>query len=294
MISIRLMGGLGNQMFQYAIARRLAHDRHTTLAMDMVFFDNITEVDTPREYELDCFKIQENFLKSSMRPIDNESRYSGAKGKLRLVKDRLHGKAWNIYKEKHHNFDPEALQVPNNTYLIGFWQTEDYFKDIRDVLLKDFNIKTPATGQNKKILEEIASTNSVSIHVRRGDYISNTNANKFHGTKGKAYYDAALKQIIKKRALNPTLFIFSDDPEWCKKNLKFPYKTVYVEGNKKGFEDMRLMMNCKHNIIANSSFSWWAGWLNRNPNKVVVAPKQWFNDLSVNTSDIIPSSWIKI
>lgn len=295
MIAVRLMGGLGNQMFQYAIARSLAIKNHTKPVMDMVFFDNIAEVDTPREYELNCFNIKEAFLSKAKRPLENpEANYQGKKGTLRKIKHSLLGKAWSIHREPHHNFDKNTLKKGDNTYLVGYWQTEKYFTDIRTELLKDFSFKTNPNTRNQKVLEQIKSTPSISLHVRRGDYISNNHANKFHGTKGSDYYTKALKEIIKKKPDNYTIFIFSDDIAWCKKNLKLANPTVYVTGNKKGSEDMRLMMNCTHNIIANSSFSWWAAWLNQNSNKIVVGPKLWFNDSSVNTNDVLPSSWIKI
>lgn len=294
MIAVRLMGGLGNQMFQYAVATYLAQRLNTSAVMDKIFFENIADVDTPRHYELDCFNLKEKFMAPAKRPIENpESNYLGNLGKLRLAKDKLAGKAWQIYREPHHNYDPQVLNLPDWTYLIGYWQTEKYFMDIRQQILKDFSFKTTPSTRNNQLLKEITATNSVSLHVRRGDYVSNKHANKFHGTKDLAYYKTALKPVLK-QTKNPVLFIFSDDPEWCKQNLKFPLETIYVEGNKKGSEDLRLMVSCQHNIIANSSFSWWAAWLNQNPNKVVVAPKQWFNDPRVNVTDVIPEAWLKI
>lgn len=294
MIAVRLMGGLGNQMFQYAIGRKLALQNKTDLALDLIFFDNIADVDTPRFYELDCFNIQEKFLSPAKRPVENpDAAFAGKRGKIKLLKHKLGGQNWQIYNEPHHNFDPKVLKQTNNSYLIGYWQTEKYFTDIRETILKDFSFKQLAKGKNAKLLEQIKNTESISVHVRRGDYVTNKHANKFHGTKEQSYYNAALEPILKKTK-EPTLFVFSDDPDWCKKNLKFKQKTVYIEGNKKGYEDMRLMMNCRHNVIANSSFSWWAAWLNQNSDKLVSAPKQWFNDPSVNTKDVIPASWFKI
>jgi len=295
MIAVRLMGGLGNQMFQYALGRRVSLAHKTTLVMDKVFFENVAEGDTPRHYELDCFSLSGSFLEPAKRPIENpEPIYVGLKGTLRRLKYSLEGKAWNIYREPGHNFDPQALQQPNGSYFIGYWQTEKYFADIRSVLLKDFSFRDEPSGKNKELLEKIRGVKeSVSLHVRRGDYVTNPNASKFHGTKGMDYYSQALEKITSKYK-DIEIFVFSDDPEWCKQNLKFEFPTTYVEGNKKGYEDMRLMMNCKHNIIANSSFSWWAAWLNQNPEKIVVGPKKWFNDPSVNTDDVLPKTWIQI
>lgn len=294
MIGVRLMGGLGNQMFQYAFARRVAHDKNTDFVMDRVFFENIAEGDTTREYEIDCFNITERFLSANKRPNEEPINYTGVFGKGRFLKHKLKGQSWHIYREPHHNFDAKALKQPNNTYFIGYWQTEKYFADIRDILLRDFSFKHAPTGKNKSLLAEITKTDSVSVHVRRGDYVANPATNKFHGPKEEAYYRAALAPILK-QVKKPNLFVFSDEPEWCKENLSFEgLPTTYVEGNEKGFEDMRLMMHCKHNVIANSSFSWWAAWLNQNPSKVVVGPKKWFNDATVNTKDVIPKSWHQV
>jgi len=295
MIAVRLMGGLGNQMFQYAIARKLSLKNRTNLVMDLIFFENIAEVDTFREYELDCFKINPTFLEHTKRPRENpEPIYVGAKGILRKLKHLAKGIAWNIYREPHHSFDSNVLSRKNNTYLIGFWQTEKYFKDIRPTLLKDFEFVTKPSSKNRVMLNKIEAGPSISLHVRRGDYVSNIHANKFHGTKDSTYYQKALKIIEKEQPDTYTVFVFSDDIEWCKKNILLKQKTVYVSGNKKGFEDMRLMSSCSHNIIANSSFSWWAAWLNQNKHKIVVGPKVWFNDKRVNTRDVLPQSWKSI
>jgi hypothetical protein len=144
----------------------------------------------------------------------------------------------------------------------------------------------------KTLLKRVSSNNSVSVHIRRGDYVSNPHASKFHGTKGLDYYEKAVERIAE-TVKNPELFVISDDIEWCKENLRLPYKTTHIDGNA-GFEDMHIMSHCAHNIIANSSFSWWAAWLNTNPDKVVIAPKKWFNDESINTEDVVPKTWIRL
>ena len=291
------MGGLGNQMFQYAAAAGLAAKHGTEVGLDMIFFEDIAAGDTSRQYELDCFGLDTYagvLITPGKRPVeDPASEYAGRRGRLRKISHLMLGHRWGIYREPYHNFDPEMLKQPVQTYLIGYWQTEKYFKHIRQDLLEDFEFILKPTGKNKEHLKRIENSEAVSIHVRRGDYVTNESANKFHGTKDLAYYQAALKPVLRKTR-KPVLFVFSDDPEWCKQNLKFSQETVYVEGNKKGFEDMRLMSRCKHNVLANSSFSWWAAWLNLNSDKVVVAPKQWFNDPSINISDVIPETWLKI
>ena len=161
--------------------------------------------------------------------------------------------------------------------------------------IKDFTFQSPFSEKSRLISEEIKQLNSVSIHVRRTDYISNIPANNYHGTCNETYYIEAMK-IIGKKISNPHFYIFSDEPEWFKANIKTNFQVTFVEHNKneKSFEDMYLMSLCKHNIIANSSFSWWGAWLNSNENKQVIAPANWFQDKTKNTKDLLPETWIKL
>ena len=196
--------------------------------------------------------------------------------------------------EHHFHYDKNFVKISKNTILNGYFQSEKYFNDIREILLKDLYWIKKKEGRNKEILEQIQQdSSSVSMHVRRGDYVSNENAAKFHGLTGVDYYKAAVKELTKHFKM-ANLYVFSDDPEWCKKNLKFTQQTTYISHNTDGSEDMRLMKTCRHNIIANSSFSWWGAWLNENPNKIVIAPKQWFSHPESNTKDVIPESWQKL
>jgi len=282
MIGSVLIGGLGNQMFQYALARKMAIKNKTKVILEVGGFENMDAADTPRSYELDCYTLQAkliNEVKINERKLINIFKINSLK---------------KIYNEPHHEFDNKALLQPNGTLFRGYWQTEKYFSDIRAELIKDFEIKKPLVGDDLKLLQEIRNNNSVSLHVRRGDYVSNKNANNFHGTRGVEYYVNSLR-IIKKKHKAFKLFIFSDDIKWCKRNLKSVHNDiVYVDGDRAGYIDMYLMKNCKHNIIANSSFSWWGAWLNENKSKIVIAPKEWFKDSSINTNDVIPDSWFKI
>jgi hypothetical protein len=160
---------------------------------------------------------------------------------------------------------------------------------------KDFEFLEPAKDRNAEVLEQIRHSFSISIHVRRGDYVTLAAASEFHGLMGPDYYKAGAEAILRGKNETPSFFVFSDDPEWCKENIKLPGEITYIDWNtgKNSFEDMRLMSNCKHHVIANSSFSWWGAWLNPSKEKIVVAPKQWFNDTS-NQTDIVPESWIRL
>lgn len=282
MIIVKLMGGIGNQMFQYTAGRCLAIQNKTNLKLDItLLLDRNPRKDfTYRNYELGAFNIQENFVS----PLEN---------KILRVKQIL--RMINTVKEPHYHFYESMLSVPDNSYLVGYWQSEKYFKDVEDIIRNEFTVKLKAEGINKKIAEEINSCEAISIHIRRGDYVSNPETNKYHGLCSLEYYQKAIKKITS-YIENPHFYIFSDDPEWTQKNLDFeyPFKFITHNGSLKGYEDLRLMSLCRYNIIANSSFSWWGAWLNRNPEKIVIAPRKWFNDPSINTDDLIPKSWIRI
>ncbi|MCL5798059.1 MAG: alpha-1,2-fucosyltransferase [Patescibacteria group bacterium] len=290
MIITRLIGGLGNQMFQYAAGRRLAHARGTVLKLDIVGF----EVYKLRKYELEYFRINSEIAQNKELDVYKSAR---SKGLLRFVYKLVpsRGPKVNFYSEKSFNFNKEVLKLPENAYLTGYWQSEKYFKDIEKIIRREFEFKTRPDRENNLLLKKIRSVNSISIHVRRGDLVTNRSTNKYHGVCPISYYLTALK-IISEKVKNPHLFIFSDDIPWVRRNFKLKLPVYFVENNQgdHSYEDLRLMQNCKHNIIANSTFSWWAAWLNPNKGKTIVAPKKWFNEKSIDTSDLIPEDWIKI
>lgn len=284
MIIVKIQGGLGNQMFQYAAGKALAIKHNTELKLDINWFSNIEEVHTPRKFELLIFDITENFASNSeiAKFQDKKIIKFVIKNKKRII-------------EKSFNFDPEILNLPNNVYLEGYWQAENYFKSIEKIIRKDFSFKSHLEGKNREI-SKLMQDNSVSLHVRRSDYVNNPETNSFHGTCNLDYYSKAIN-LIAQKVNNPKIFVFSDDMEWVRKNLNIPYQTYFIEWNKdeNSFEDMRLMSLCSYNIIANSSFSWWSAWLNQNPDKIVIAPQKWFNLPEINThQDLIPEDWIRL
>lgn len=283
MIITKLIGGLGNQMFQYAVGRSLAYANNTELKLDISGYNNQKGI-TPRSYMLNIFNIQSNYA--------NEKEIHKFRGNnifLRILKIS------SYIKEKQFYFDPKILIVKDNSYLDGYWHSEKYFKEIEQIIRKEFTLKDKPDVTNRKMISYINNCDSVSIHIRRGDYVFDKKTNKFHGICSLGYYLKAVA-LVAKKVKNPQFFIFSDDPIWTKQNLHLKFPCVYVDHNvgRKDYEDMRLMSKCKHNIIANSSFSWWGAWLNNNLDKIVVAPKQWFHDKSINTRDLIPESWIRI
>jgi hypothetical protein len=179
--------------------------------------------------------------------------------------------------------------------LQGYWQSPKYFASIEPEIRTELKLREPLAGENLAVVNKIDTSLAVSVHVRRGDYVTSVTTNQYHGTCGPEYYLAA-EALLRQRLGEPTLFIFSDDPDWAAHNLRFESPTVIVRHNgpKRDYEDLRLMTLCKHHVIANSTFGWWGAWLCANPDKIVVAPRNWFRDASHSTADLIPEDWIRV
>ncbi|NUN65842.1 alpha-1,2-fucosyltransferase [Pseudanabaena biceps] len=295
MIIVKLQGGLGNQMFQYAIGKKLSLLNKTELKLDLSFLLDRTPRPnfTYRDYNLNIFNLKIEFAtQEEIKPFIN---YLDSKIKRKIYTYLFLGKKNKYINEKKCNFNPDIFKLTGNIYLDGYWQTEKYFNDIKNILYNDFIVKTNQDQKNQDVAKTIKNTNSVSIHIRRGDYIDNKQIYHFHGICDLNYYYNCVNLLLKKLK-NPNFFIFSDDHQWMKENLKLDYPMTFVDHNdaSKNYEDLRLMSQCKHNIIANSSFSWWGAWLNQNPDKIVYAPQKWFNDTSKKTQDLIPDQWIRV
>lgn len=278
MIITRLMGGLGNQMFQYAAGLRLAKRLGTRVCVDLSWLNSQDKlgVITKRDYELGIFGI---------KPM-NDSLWL----KLRLKAQRP-----ILFKDSGMRYNPDFKKLRGNVILEGFWQSVKYFEGAEEDIFAVFRFPETISVQNRRVLKTIEDWASVSVHVRRGDYANDPQTKKFHGLQPLDYFQKA-SALIKKRVDSPHFFVFSDDPEWCRKNLKLGAKTTFVTGNTgaKSYEDMRLMAACKHNIIVNSSFSWWGAWLNQSPNKIVIAPRKWWHEKTLNSSDVIPEDWVTL
>ncbi len=293
MITTRLIGGLGNQMFQYATGRRLADHLQTDLLLDISGYANQREGDTPRKYDLGCFSVRAELHGASSSPGASSGRPAPIQLRRVLAKVGFGGR--NIIKQKGITFDQRVLTAPDGTYLSGYWQNERYFTGIRSQLLEDFSLTARLDPTNEAMGELIHQVTSVSLHVRRGDYVTNSVTNKFLGTTSLAYY-AKAAEIVASMVERPHFFVFSDDPAWCQENLRLDHPTSYVTHNTSEFAymDMWLMTQCQHHIVANSSFSWWGAWLNPSKEKIVVAPKQWFRKPGAGTPEITPAEWLTI
>lgn len=283
---IKLNGGLGNQMFQWALARMIAETTGMVPYLDMSYFKNRYA----RPYQLDIFKVEPKFVEGQWDKFKLDVIWS--------FRAFLHWEKtfeYTLFSEKQFNFDRGIQKIKPNTYILGFFQSEKYFKNVEALVRDDFEFIDLASEENVKMIRQIKAGPSISLHIRRGDYVKKKRYQDAYATCSLDYYRRGVEHIVKS-CPNPTLFIFSDDIEWVKANLKLPYKSVYVSHNKgkKSFEDMRLMSHCQHNIIANSSFSWWGAWLNKNENKIVIAPQKWFNDDKIIQTDVIPQEWVRI
>ena len=291
MIVSKLSGGLGNQMFQYALGRCLATKNKTKLFLDVSSYEVNDQV-THRNFALQDFFIEAEILKN---PISIGS--IGKPGLMHRLSEKFIPN-YPYYKkqiilERGFNFDSNILKAPKNCTLIGYWQSEEYFKDIAIEIRTEFDfkpaVKTPLNAYGRNI----DKSNSVSVHFRRGDYIKDIETNQIHGLCELDYYQRGI-DLLSQRFSDLELFVFSDDIDWVKSNFKTTHKTYFIENNESPIADLYLMSLCKHHIIANSSFSWWGAWLCKYPEKVIVAPKKWFNLSTRNTNDILPSSWIRL
>lgn len=288
-IILKVHGGLGNQFFQYALGRNLSLSRKVIVKYDLSWFDTQTK----RKFELDKYHTSAEI--ASRREVNALLGSEGQNGFRGLLRRLFKSDSSLHVQEKGFQFQSDILNTPPPAYLDGYWQSEKYFQGAAETIRRDLTLVQAPIGTNAEMLKKIQSSRSISVHVRRGDYVSDQQTSTFHGTSPLAYYRAAIEKI-KTLEPNGTIFVFSDDHQWVKENLRFGLATVFVDINspENGHEDLRLMAACRHHIIANSTFSWWGAWLNPNPQKVVIAPKKWFNDPTINTNDLLPSNWITI
>lgn len=272
-VIIKIMGGLGNQMFQYAMVKALSLERNQDFELDLTFMKGYSL----HKYGLNCFNIENK--------ISNKPKW------LLYVLIKL--KILKTYDEYDNGMQYNSnIQKIKATilYLGGYFQSEKYFIKYENEIRNDFKITAPLKEITLQTARKMKEENAVSIHIRRGDYL----LNKVHNTDKELFYKNAMKKI-EELIGNPVYYVFSDDMNWVKENFSTNCETVYVDFNDAAtnYEDLHLMASCKHNIIANSSFSWWGAWLNSNPNKVVIAPKEWFAGDNYDYQDVVPEQWLR-
>lgn len=297
MIVVKLQGGLGNQMFQYALGRELQRRSGRDLALDVTsLLDRFPRSNVIfRDYDLDIFSIQPRLTWSSRLAqwLPLPLLYSSGVAALARWQDVL---GTQRYISGTVKFREEVLEARGNIYLDGYWQSPKYFKGSEAVLRREFKVKQPVSPAGELIAEQMASTDSICVNVRRTDFVSLQSSIDRHGFIGAEYYDRGI-QLIAPRLKNPHVFVTSDDVDWCRENLRFDVPTTVLGHEYKGYkfgEYLTLMSRCKHFLISNSTFAWWAAWLSTSEDKSVVCPLNWYRDPTVDSSDLIPPEWTRI
>jgi hypothetical protein len=292
MIITCIIGGIGNQMFQYAAAKALAERRQTVLKLDVAHFKHYR----PRTYSLGCFRLHAPFASQWEIARLNWPATTGWFYRLYRVRQRIGGYSPPAAFTEKGSYDMRIWDTPQEVYLNGYFQSERYFSDYCDLIRQEFTFRTEPDASNQSLITQISQSQAVSLHVRRGDYVHDAKIRQLHGDVcDLGYYQRCITHLAE-RIANPHFYIFSDEPDWVTANLNLAHPATFVTHNDPAHaqEDLRLMSLCQHHIIANSSFSWWGAWLNPNPTKLVYAPARWFNDPNKDSQDIIPETWIKV
>lgn len=291
MIIIRLKGGLGNQLFQYALGRAIAERSGRELKLDVSSYAS----DALRAFRLQHLSIRAQLatpaeIEALNPPKAHYLRWCAVRIRQALSPRRRH----SYIKERAFAFDPEVLDADGPVYLNGYWQSPRYFADVEATLAEEFRPHEALPAAAAELAEEMNRANAVSLHVRRGDYVSNPQALKLHGALALAYYERATTWVAE-RIDTPHFYVFSDAPDWVRAHLRIAGTTTFVAErcSNADFHDLTLMSRCRHHVLANSSFSWWGAWLNRSPDSLVVAPQRWFQ-APIDTRDLLPPEWARL
>jgi hypothetical protein len=291
-VAVRLQGGLGNQLFQYAAARHLAHIHGTGLALDVTSLagrlDFAGRGQPQRQFELEALRTGGAIWRLPTKPLASRIRIKVSEslpGRLAL---RL-----GIFRESHFHFSPTFFDLPSDIYLIGYFQSERYFCDMAETIREELQPRDERLLQQAQL--DMArmrrpGRSLVSVHLRRTDYLASAATGQVHGL-GEDYYGPAMARF----GPNVDFLLFSDDLAWCRDNMRGD--NIFYCGTGRALDDLLRMSLCDHHIIANSTFSWWAAWLNRKASKIVIAPRRWFGPTSPHhdeTSDLLPSGWIAL
>lgn len=284
MIIVELNGGMGNQLFQYASAKSLALHCNTTLKLDINFFTA-----QGKSFDLIYFNI-DDAIADAGEIAAFQQRSFARKFTDRLKPNHLR----KVYREPYYHFDKNFFKASCQVHLKGLRQSEKYFLRFAAAIKNRLQVKEQYCAALKHLKDKISRANSVSIHIRRGDYLTKV-ALEVLGLQPIEYYEAAI-QTIAGRVKDPVFYIFSDDIEWARENLRINYPHEFASGtlSKTPIEDFYLMTHCKHAILANSTFSWWTAWLNDYDEKIIIAPQKWFNQAKFDTSDLVPSGWLRL
>lgn len=284
MVAVKIYGGLAGQMLQYSIGRTLSLKHNTSLYLDLSWYKNkdFQKERYPREFKLNHLNAAYNVL-DELDPVNKLIYTKYCRGLNPFYLKR-------VLEKDFSKFDSTVLDAGNNIFLDGYFFSHKYFISNKELLSKELSPKMKMNADNANYLEKIRNSNSVSVHFRRGDYT----LTDFHGLLQQSYYQQAV-DIIKQKVNNPSLFMFSDEPLWVRENIKFdiPFEIVDINKDEFNYLDIELMKNCKHNIIANSGFSWWGALLNYHKDSIVIAPKKWINSQK-DEFDNVPDNWVTL
>lgn len=289
MVIATITSGLGNQLFQYALARQLSLVRHSNLFFDLRFYKSEYSRETNRSFKLDRFNIS----------FDEISKVTELGIKFtKLFPNQSFDSVFQTVKEQYYHFDPSVLDAKGLLLnLKGYWHSEKYFKSAEKEIRYELKFNNQKGVNFEKYKHEVDNSECpVSVHIRRGDYVNHPEFSKSFGFIGLEYYEKAM-QLIEARFPGCRFFIFTDDKPWVLEHFGDKETLTFVDniGPDADLDDLHLMKLCRHNIIANSSFSWWGAWLNDSLDKLVVAPERWFkNQPTWDTKDLLPDSWLKI
>ena len=291
-ITVILQGGLGNQMFQYAIGLSLALANGRRVLVDT----SPVDTDPQRSYELHACRPPPDRISSPtlwlLRILRNTPVWSYA-GRDRR---RLYAGGPRLVRERSAVYDPSVSTLQGSLVLDGYWQSEEYFRVCRHSIEQTFDWTAAVQDDNhRNLAERMAATPSVSVHVRRGDYANDPRTRNCHGTCEPDYYERAARVILQ-HVEDPLFFVFSDDPAWAQSHIRLPGRIEFVwhRAPVPPHVDMWLMSRCRHAIIANSSYSWWAAWLAERPSACVVAPNQWYLDPAMRHVTPVPTRWHRV
>ena len=288
MIVVHVNGGLGNQLFQLAAGKALA----TRLGVELRLDTRLYNREMPIELDLGLHRFAHGTREAktqSVPPIKHE-------GWCRYLSGKIRGRGMRQYREASLAYDASFSSLGDQTYLKGYWQSEKYFVGYEPTIREMLTFVTSPSSENRKTLDEMHNCLPVSLHIRRAAFVSVPKFHAIHGTCDLDYYQRAAQTIAEKTDKEPVFYAFSDEPDWVQENLKLPFEVRHMRQNdgSTNYEDMRLMSACHHHILANSSFSWWGAWLNPSAKKIVIAPKRWFADPSMQVHDIISPGWLAI
>ncbi|THD43820.1 MAG: alpha-1,2-fucosyltransferase [Bradyrhizobium sp.] len=293
-VCMRIHCGLGNQLFMAALGLRLAQERKVRLIFDASAY---LPREADRTYQLTNFSIaattlsapeKKGFARSPLRFLNPQYRLA-----KRLASMRRH----NFVRQRIWEFDHDVVKVVAPVYLEGYWQTERYFSNVEGLIRQQFQLRQPITERRREWVKSIAraGASAVSLHVRRGDYVTQAQSGGALWLCPAEWYASAMTAIAEQIEA-PQFFVFSDDPGWARANLPDTWPRNFIEPDADGrdFEDLYVMSTCRHHVIPNSTFSWWGAWLNPRRDKTVIAPLKWFTTQSIDTSDMTPANWRRI